>query len=132
MTDSLLWLSLVILLTAILWMPYILEFIGRVGLLAALSLADADEQKLNAAPEWAERAKKAHCNAVENLIIFAPLVLIAHSVGASVVLATQIYFFARLFHFIFYTMGVGFLRTLTFFSGFFAQAYIALTLLGAF
>jgi uncharacterized MAPEG superfamily protein len=131
MTDSLFWLTLVVALTALLWMPYILEFIGRVGLLAALSLADADEQKLNATPEWAERMKKAHYNAIENLVIFAPLVLIAHSAGTSVVLAAQVYFFARLLHFVFYTMGIGLLRTLAFFVGFFAQAYIALTLLGA-
>jgi uncharacterized MAPEG superfamily protein len=48
------------------------------------------------------------------------------------VLAAQIYFFARLLHFIFHTMGIGLLRTLAFFGGFFAQAYIAVTLLGAF
>jgi hypothetical protein len=29
-------------------------------------------------------------------------------------------------------MGIGLLRTLAFFGGFFAQAYIAVTLLGAF
>ncbi len=131
MTDSLFWLTLVAALTALLWVPYVLEFIGRVGLLAALSLTEADAQKMNAPPEWAERMKKAHYNAVENLVIFAPLVLIAHSVGTSVVLAAQIYFFARLLHFIFYTMGIGLLRTLAFFGGFFAQAYIAVTLLGA-
>jgi hypothetical protein len=33
MTDSLFWLTLVVALTALLWMPYILEFISRVGLL---------------------------------------------------------------------------------------------------
>jgi len=131
MSDSLFWLTLVVALTALLWMPYILEFISRAGLLAALSLAEADAQKVNATPEWAERMKKAHYNAVENLVIFAPLVLIANSVGVSVVLAAQIYFFARLLHFIFYTMGIGLLRTLAFFGGFLAQAYVAVTLLGA-
>jgi len=131
MTDSFFWLTLVITLTGLLWSIYILEYISRVGLLAALSLAEADAQKVSAIPAWAERMKKAHYNAVENLVIFAPLVLIAHSVEVSVVLATQIYFFARLFHFIFYTMGIGLMRTLSFFGGFFAQAYIVVSLLGA-
>lgn len=130
MSNSLFWLTLIVLMTAILWMPYILELIGRIGLLPTLSLAAADEQKLNATPEWAERMKKAHSNAVENLVIFAPLVLIADSAGLSVVVAAQIYFFARLLHFIFYSMGIGLLRTLSFFGGFFAQVYVALTILG--
>jgi len=117
-------------MTALFWMPYILEFIGRVGLLPALSLAEVDEQKLNATPEWAQRMKLAHSNAIENLVVFAPLVLVAHNVGISVVMAAQVYFVARLSHFAFYTMGIGVLRTLAFFGGFFAQAYVALALLG--
>ena len=130
MTDSLFWLTLTTAMTAVFWVPYIIEFIGRVGLLPALSLAAMDEQKLNATPEWAERMKNAHSNAVENLVIFAALVLIAHSAGISVVLAAQVYFFSRLVHFISYTMGIGLVRTLSFFVAFFAQAYIALLLLG--
>lgn len=130
MNESLFWLTLTVSMTALFWMPYILELIARLGLLPVLSLAEADEQKLNATPEWAERMKKAHSNAIENLVIFAPLVLIAHSIGIAVVLATQIYFFARLFHFIFYTAGIGLLRTLCFFGGFFAQAYVALAIFG--
>ena len=130
MNDSLFWLALTVSMTALFWMPYILEFIARVGLLPALSLAEANEQKLNATPEWADRMKKAHSNAIENLVVFAALVLIADSAGISVVLATQIYFFARLLHFIFYAAGIGLLRTLCFFGGFFAQAYVALTIFG--
>jgi len=130
MSDSLYWLTLTVSMTALFWMPYIVEFISRVGFLPALSLAKIDEQKLNATPQWAQRMKKAHYNAVENLVIFAVLVLIAHNAGISVLLAAQIYFFTRLLHFIFYTVDIGFLRTLCFFGGFFAQAYIALTILG--
>lgn len=130
MTESLFWLTLVVTMTALFWMPYIVEFISRVGLMAALSLADADEQKMNATPAWAERMKKAHANAIENLVIFAPLVLIAHSVGTSVAVAAQVYFFARLLHFVFYAFGIGLLRTLAFFGGFAAQAYIFMHLLG--
>ena len=130
MNDSLLWLTLTVSMTALFWMPYTLEMIARVGFLQALGLAKADDAKLNATPEWAVRMKKAHYNAIENLAVFTTFVLIAQSTGISVVLATQVYFFTRLLHFIFYTLGIGVLRTLCFFGGFFAQAYIALMLLG--
>lgn len=130
MTDSLFWLAATIAMTALFWAPYILETIARVGLLPALSLAAVDEQKRDAQPEWSQRAKKAHYNAVENLIIFAPLVMIAHVAGLSVVLAAQIYFAARLLHYVFYVAGVGFLRTLCFFGGFFAQVLVALAIFG--
>ncbi len=130
MNESLYWLTLTVAMTALFWMPYIMEMIARIGLFPALSLAEADEQKLNATPEWAERMKKAHYNAVENLAIFAPLVLIANQVGIAVVLAAQVYFFARLVHYITYTLGIGVLRTVTFFMGFFAQARIVIALLG--
>ena len=96
--------------------------------LPALSLAEVDNDKLNATPEWAKRMKKAHNIAVENLVVFGTLVMITHSAEISVVLAAQVYFFARLLHFIFYTTGIGFLRTLSFFGSFFAQAYIAIVL----
>jgi uncharacterized MAPEG superfamily protein len=130
MTDSLFWLALSASMTAVLWLPYVLEYIGRVGLLPALSLAKANDEKLNATPPWAERTKKAHYNSIENLTVFATLVLIAHSAGMSVLLATQVYFFARLLHYVFYAIDVGALRTLSFFGGFFAQGYVALTLFG--
>lgn len=130
MTDSLFWLTLSAAMTAVFFLPYILEIIARVGLLPVLSISKADETKLNATPEWADRAKKAHYNAIENLAVFAPLVLIAHSAGLSVTLAAQVYFVARLLHYVFYTAGIGLLRTLSFFGGFGATAYVALTLLG--
>lgn len=130
MTDTLFWLTLTIFMTGLLWLPYILETILRIGLLPALSLAPVDPQKREAQPEWSIRAKKAHYNAVENLVVFAPLVLIAHIAGLSVLLAAQAYFIARLLHYVFYAAGIGFLRTLSFFAGVFAQAYIALSILG--
>ena len=34
-------------------------------------------------PAWAERASRAHANAIENLAVFAPLVLIAAVIGVS-------------------------------------------------
>ena len=48
---------------------------------------------------WAERAKKAHYNAVENLAPFAGVVIVAHvtqTANATTAMAAVIYFWARL------------------------------------
>ena len=61
--------------------------------------------------------KKAHYNAVENLVLFAALVLILHAIGISndtTVLACNVYFWARLVHYLVYSAGLPWLRTLSF------------------
>jgi uncharacterized MAPEG superfamily protein len=75
----------------------------------------------------------AHDNAIENLIIFAPLVLILNAIdysSSSTVLACAVYFWSRLAHLIVYTMGVPILRTLAFAVGFVAQVTLALAIFG--
>ena len=79
--------------------------------------------------EWANRMMFAHDNAVENLVIFAPLVLILNAIDYSskwTVLACAVYFWSRLAHLIVYTIGVPILRTLAFTVGFVAQVVLAL------
>jgi uncharacterized MAPEG superfamily protein len=73
----------------------------------------------------------AHDNAAENLVVFAPLVLILNAIDYSskwTVLACAVYFWSRVAHLIVYTLGVSVLRTLTFLIGFFAQAVLALAI----
>ena len=77
---------------------------------------------------WARRMMKAHLNAVENLVVFAALVLAAHALGVSnnaIATAAIVYFWARLVHVFAYTYAVPWVRTLAFTVGFFAQAVIA-------
>jgi uncharacterized MAPEG superfamily protein len=83
--------------------------------------------------DWAERMKAAHYNAVENLMVFAPLILMLHALSISTtatVAAAATYFWARLVHFVVYTMGLPVVRTLAFAVGFFAQAVLLLALFG--
>jgi uncharacterized MAPEG superfamily protein len=83
--------------------------------------------------EWAQRLYFAHTNAVENLIIFAPLVLILDAQGYSTpntILACAVYFWARLAHAVVYTMGVPILRTLAFTVGFLAQIALVFAVFG--
>lgn len=126
MTRELFWLTLTVILTGLLWVPYILNRImvrGVGGAMANPSRTDAPQA------EWANRMMFAHDNAVENLIIFAPLVLILNAVDystQSTVLACAIYFWSRVAHVIVYALGIPVLRTLTFFAGFLAQIVLVL------
>jgi uncharacterized MAPEG superfamily protein len=79
--------------------------------------------------EWATRLMFAHDNAVENLVTFAPLVLILAQIDYSstwTVYACAVYFWARVAHLIVYTLGLPVFRTLAFAVGFFAQAVLVL------
>ena len=113
MTPELKYLAYITVITTLLWIPYILNVIARNRLGDAVGYPD---QPLVMAP-WAERLKKAHYNAVENLVVFATLVLIAHALDVSnnaTTSAAAAYFWARLVHPIAYTLGIPWVRTLSF------------------
>jgi uncharacterized MAPEG superfamily protein len=123
MTTDLNMLALTAGLTAVLWLPYILAHIINVGPLPALTYK-GDATPL---PAWAARAKKAHYNAVENLIPFAALVIVAHltdAANAATAAAATAYFWARLAHYVLYATGVPFGRTITFAVGWASMACI--------
>jgi len=103
-------------LTGLMWMPYILARIASIGLMETLSYKSDNAPP----PGWAERARKAHGNAVENLVLFAALVLTAHLAGAAneaTAAAAVWYFWARVAHYIVHVSGVPFARTVTFAVG---------------
>jgi len=128
MTSELLSLTWVTALTAVLWIPYILNLIVVRGLLDAVGYPD-DPKPLSG---WAAKMKAGHSNAIENLVVFATLVLIANAAGVSndtTVLACQIYFWARLVHVVAYTFAVPWVRTLAFVTGFGSQIALLLQIL---
>lgn len=130
MTKELMWLTLTVILTGLLWVPYILDRIKVRGLKATLGNPTRTDKPQS---PWAQRLYFAHTNAVDNLVIFAPLVLILDAQGYSTpgtVIACAVYFWARLAHAIVYTMGVPVLRTLAFTVGFLAQAALVLAVFG--
>ena len=130
MTTELHWLVLSILLTAILWLPYIINRLAEQGFFTALWDPDGETKtKIG----WAERLMSAHTNAVENLVVFAPLVLIVHILSMNTELtavASMLYFFSRLAHAILFTFRVPVLRIIAFFGGFIAQMILVFTLMG--
>lgn len=116
MTPELTSLTWVAALSAIMWIPYILNTIMVRGLVDAVGYP-TDPKPL--AP-WAQRMKAAHYNSVENLVLFATLVLVAHAVGVTndtTVLVCEIYFWARVVHLVAYTLGIPWVRTLAFVAG---------------
>lgn len=127
MSNELMWLVWVTALTAVLWVPYILNMIAVRGLVDAVGYPD-DPKPLS---PWAQKMKAAHANAVENLVVFAALVLVANAAGVSnetTALACQIYFWARVVHVASYTFAIPWVRTLAFVTGFACQAALILQL----
>ncbi|MBE0625096.1 MAG: MAPEG family protein [Burkholderiales bacterium] len=128
MKTELVYLTWATALTGLLWVPYILDRIIVWG------LSDAVGYPANPKPQsaWAVRLKKSHANAVENLVVFAALVLAAQAAGISnsaTATACVVYFWARLVHALAYTFAIPWIRTLAFTAGFFAQATLAWQLL---
>src|SRR6201999_1396245 len=126
MTPELFWLSLTVIMTGLLWVPYILNRTQVRGLMGSMANPSRNDKPH---AEWATRLMFAHDNAVENLVIFAPLVLILNAIDYSskaTVIACMVYFWARVAHLIVYTMGLPVFRTLAFSVGFAAQVVLAL------
>ena len=124
MTNELCYLALVTTFTAVMWIPYILNLIVVRGIGDAVGYPD-DPKPLS---PWAQRMKAAHANAVENLVVFAALVLVAHAVGANAgctAAAAAVYFWARVVHFLAYTFRIPWVRTLSFAVAWVAQIAFA-------
>lgn len=129
MTRELFWLTLTVILTGLLWVPYTINRIQVRGVGGAMANPSRNDKPQ---AEWANRLMFAHDNAIENLIIFAPLVLILNAADVSTpttVLACAVYFWSRVVHLIVYTLGLPIFRTLAFVVGFVAQAVLAVAIL---
>ncbi|MEO8155761.1 MAG: MAPEG family protein [Rhizobacter sp.] len=130
MSAELYWLSLSLAATALFCFPYVLNRIAVRGLAGTLSNPSPDDPPLAA---WAQRAQRAHANAVENLVLFAPAALAVHVLHRGdglTAAACAIFFVSRLVHYVVYTAGIAGLRTLAFFGGWVGIALLVLRLLG--
>jgi len=124
MKPELMYLVWVTILTGLMWIPYVLDRIGTWGLTDTVGYPEAPKQQ----SAWARRMKAAHANAVENLVIFATLVLVANAAGISTgatVFAAALYFWARLVHLAAFTFALPWVRTLAFAGGFVGQVILA-------
>lgn len=123
--NELSWLSWTIALTALMWVPYILNSFVIRGIVPSMGYAE----DLAPLSPWAQRARRAHANAVENLVLFGVTVVAYHLVtqgegDPSVSTAAGVYFVARAAHYVVYAAKVPMARTATFLAGWGAQLYV--------
>ena len=113
MTVELKYLALAAAWNAFMWLPYILNTIQVRGMSAAVGYPESPPPLA----DWAQRLKAAHYNSVENLVLFATVVLIAHVAGLNneaTAVCAMVYFFARIVHTVSYTFAIPWVRTLSF------------------
>ena len=129
MTPELKYLAMISTFTALMWIPYILNILSRNRISDAVGYPDSPLVMAL----WAERLKKAHYNAVENLVVFAALVLVANAMDISnnaTTSAAPAFFWARLVHAVAYGAGIPWGRTLAFAVGWGSIICIAWQVLG--
>jgi uncharacterized MAPEG superfamily protein len=128
MSQELYWLVLTVAMTGLLWVPYILDRIMIRGTMGATANPSPNDKPQSA---WAQRMIAAHANSVENLVVFASLVLTAHALNlhtATTAFACALFFWCRLAYVAVYTAGIPVVRTLAFAGGFVAQVMLVLAI----
>ncbi len=116
--------------TGLMWVPIIVNRLAEMGIWKALSNPEPD---VRPHADWAYRLANAHRNAIENLVVFAPLALVVSMMQAGDALtaaAGTAFVVGRIAHALIYTFGIPLLRTIAFLIGFGAQAVLALRILG--
>jgi len=129
LSTELYWLTLTTVMTSVLCVPYILNRMLEQGILKAMwdKFGSTKTEK-----PWANRMMQAHINAVENLVVFAPLVLLVQFTGKNseiTAIACMVFFFARLTHYLVFTFAVPLLRVVAFLTGFGSQVTLGLVIL---
>ena len=120
MSTDLKYLALTAMLTAALWIPYIVCQVMSNGLLQPENYVDPAPRPV---PLWGKRADRAYLNAVETFAPFAAMVIVAHLAGKANSMTAfwaMSYFWLRVAHAIVYWLGIPYVRTLIFTLGFVA------------
>jgi uncharacterized MAPEG superfamily protein len=118
MTTDLTYLAYTALLTACLWIPYVVCQVMTNGPLAPINYRDPSPRPL---PLWGRRADRAYLNAIEVFAPFAALVIIVHVAGKSngtTAFWAMWFFWVRLIHAVVYWLAIPYIRTLAFTAGF--------------
>jgi uncharacterized MAPEG superfamily protein len=124
MTTDLRYLAYTAMLTAALWIPYIIAQVSTNGLLRPANYVDPAQRPV---PLWGKRADRTYLNAVESFAPFAALVIVAHVAGkanAMTAFWATCFFWLRLVHAFVYLLAIPYVRTLVFTLGFVAVAGI--------
>ena len=110
MKPELTWLVLAVLLTFV----QMLVAVAGAQLQVGLPTLAANREAMKEYPGWAGRAQRAHRNMLENVVLFAALVLVAVVAGktnATTLMGAQIFVWARLVYALVYYAGIPWVRT---------------------
>ena len=124
MSTDLKYLALTAILTASLWIPYVVAQVKTNGPLQPENYIDPTPRPL---PDWGKRANRTYVNAVETFAPFAALVIVAHLAGkanAMTAFWATCYFWLRLAHAAVFLLGLPLVRTILFTLGYIAVAGI--------
>ena len=120
MTPDLKYLAYTAMLTAALWIPYVVCQVMTNGFLQPPNYVDPAARPV---PLWGKRADRAYLNAVETFAPFAALIIVAQITGkadAMTAFWAGFFFWMRAAHAVLYWFAVPYLRTLVFTLGFVA------------
>jgi uncharacterized MAPEG superfamily protein len=120
MSTDLKYLALTAMLTASLWIPYVVCQVMTNGFLTPPNYVDPAPRPV---PLWGKRADRVYINAVETFAPFAALVILIQLTGkadATTAFWTQSFFWLRVAHAIVYWAAIPYLRTLVFTLGYVA------------
>ena len=120
MSTDLKYLAFTALLTASLWIPYVIAQVTTNGPLTPQNYRDPEKRPI---PLWGKRADRAYLNAVETFAPFAALVIVAHIAGkanAMTAFWAGCYFWLRVAHATVYLLGIPLIRTILFTLGYVA------------
>ncbi|MFZ3360624.1 MAG: MAPEG family protein [Xanthobacteraceae bacterium] len=118
MSTDLKYLAYTAMLTAALWIPYVVAQVATNGFLAPENFVDPTPRPV---PLWGKRADRVYINAIETFAPFAVMVILIQLAGkanSTTALLTASFFWLRVAHAIVYWAGIPFIRTLVFTLGF--------------
>jgi uncharacterized MAPEG superfamily protein len=118
MSTDLKYLALTAMLTASLWIPYVVAQVMTNGPLTPPNYVDPTQRPL--AP-WGKRADRVYINAIETFAPFAVLVILLQLTGkanGTTALLAASFFWLRLAHAIVYWAAIPYIRTIIFTLGY--------------
>jgi uncharacterized MAPEG superfamily protein len=120
MSADLKYLALTALLTASLWIPYVVAQVMTNGPLTPANYADPSQRPL---PAWGKRADRAYLNAIETFAPFAALVILIQLTGKAngmTAFWAMSFFWLRVAHAVVFWAAIPYVRTILFTLGYVA------------
>jgi uncharacterized MAPEG superfamily protein len=118
MSSDLKYLALTAMLTASLWIPYVVSQVVTNGFLTPPNYTDPTPRQV---PLWGQRADRVYMNAVETFAPFAVLVILIQLTGkanATTAFLAASFFWLRVVHAIVYWAAIPYIRTVVFTLGY--------------